>query len=114
MNIGCIVCSIIGMLFLLFAVLFTVLGEKAAILISGFNTIPKAERELYDKGRLSRDQRNAFLIWALILGAGAILSALISQVMALIACVVWLIVFLKDVHFDEEKAFGKYKKEEGP
>lgn len=24
--------------------------------------------------------------------------------------IIWLIVFFKDVHLDEEKAFGKYKK----
>jgi hypothetical protein len=29
--------------------------------------------------------------------------------MAIIAFVVWLVVFFKDVHFDIEKAFGKYK-----
>jgi hypothetical protein len=29
--------------------------------------------------------------------------------MAIIAFVVWLVVFFKDVHLDIEKAFGKYK-----
>lgn len=111
MNIGSIACGIGCLLFLLFALLFTVLGEKGAMLISGFNTMPKTQRELYDKARMSRDQRNAFLIWALIFGIGAALSYLISQYMAIIAFVVWLVVFFKDVHLDTEKAFGKYKKQ---
>ena len=79
-------------------------------LISGFNTIPKHQRELYDQDRMSRDQRNAFLIWSGIMGIGAILSYFISQYMGVIAFIVWLIMFFKDVHLDEEKAFGKYKK----
>lgn len=110
MNIGFILMGISCLLFLLLALLFAILKGKAAILISGFNTIPKYQRELYDQDRMSRDQRNAFLIWAGIMGIGAILSYFISQYMAVIAFIVWLIVFFKDVHLDEEKAFGKYKK----
>ena len=110
MTIGCIVCGIGCLLFLLLAFLFTILGEKGAMLISGFNTMSKAERELYDKASMSKDQRKSFLIWSLILGIGAIFSYLISKYIAFIAFVVWLIIFFRDVHFDEEKAFGKYKK----
>ena len=44
------------------------------------------------------------------MGIGAILSYFISQYMGVIAFIVWLIMFFKDVHLDEEKAFGKYKK----
>lgn len=111
MNIGYIACGVGCLLFLFLAFLFTLLGEKGAIFISGFNTIPKVKRELYDKARISKDQRNAFLIWALILGIGAVLSYLISQYVAIIAFVLWLFVFFKDVHLDEEKAFGKYRKQ---
>lgn len=97
------------MLFLLFALIFTILKEKSAILISGFNTMPKEKRELYDKEKLSKDQRNAFLIWAVIQGTGAILAYSLSQYIAIVAFVIWLIVFFKDVHLDENKAFDKYK-----
>lgn len=60
---------------------------------------------------MSINQRNAFLVWAVILGTGAILSYFISQQIAIAAFIVWLVVFFKDVHLDEEKAFGKYKKQ---
>lgn len=82
MNRGFFACALSGLLFLLFALIFTVLKEKAAILISGFNTLPKQERALYDKEKMSRDQRNAFLIWAVIMGLGAVLSYFISKYMA--------------------------------
>jgi hypothetical protein len=49
---------------LLFALLFTILKEKGAMLVSGFNTMPKEKRALYDTAKISKDQRNAFLIWA--------------------------------------------------
>lgn len=44
-----------------------------------------------------------------IFGAGAVLSLLASQYFAVAAFIVWLALFLKDVHFSAEKAFEKYK-----
>lgn len=110
MNTGFVMCSVLCLIFSLLAILFTVLKEKSSILISGFNTMPKEKRELYDTEKLCKDQRNSFLLWAFILGAGAVLSYFVSQYMAIIAFVIWLVLFLKDVHSDEEKAFEKYKK----
>lgn len=110
MNAGFIICGASCVLFLLLAFLFTVLKGKAAILISGFNTMPKEKRELYNKEKMSKDHRNAFLIWAFIQGVGAVLSYFVSQYMAIVSFVILLIVFFKDVHLDEEKAFWKYKK----
>lgn len=109
MNIGCILCGILCMMFVLFALLFTILKEKGAMLISGFNTMPREKRELYDKTKMSTDQRNAFLIWAKILGTGAVLSYCVTKYMAIIVFALWLVVFFKDVHLDAEKAFEKYK-----
>ena len=109
MNIGFIVCICCCLLFLIFALIFTILKDKAAILISWFNSMSKDQREMYDQKKMSKDQRNAFLIWGLIFAVGAILANFISQFFAIIAFIVWLIIFFKDVHLDEEKAFGKYK-----
>ena len=112
MNAGMLGCGFMSLLFLLFALLFAVLKGKAAILISGFNTMTKEQRRQYDIERMSRDQRNSFLIWAVILGAGAVLSYAVSQYLAIAAFAVWLVVFFRDVHLDAEKAFGKYKKQQ--
>ena len=110
MNIGFIVCGGACLLFLLLTLIFTIFKEKSVMLISGFNTMQKEKRELYDKEKLSKDHRNIFLIWAIIQGIGAILAYYISQYIAIIAFIIWLIVFFKDVHLAEEKAFGMYKK----
>lgn len=110
MNTGFIVCGGVCLLFLLFALIFTIFKEKSAMLISGFNTMPKEKRELYNKEKLCKDQRNTFLTWAVIHGIGAILAYSISQYIAIAAFIIWLIVFFKDVHLDENKAFDKYKK----
>jgi hypothetical protein len=103
-------CAVSCLLFFLAALIFTALKGKAAILISGFNTLPKQERALYDQERMSQDQRNAFFLWSVIMGIGALLSYFVSKYMAIAAFGVWFLVFLKDVHLDEEKAFGKYRK----
>ena len=110
MNTGFIVCGGACLLFLLLTLIFTIFKEKSVMLISGFNTMPKEKRDLYDKEKLSKDHRNIFLIWAIIQGIGAILAYYISQYIAIVAFIIWLILFFKDVHLDEEKAFDKYKR----
>ena len=80
------------------------------MLISGFNTLPREKRALYDTARMSRDQRNSFLLWAAVLAAGAALSLLVSQGFAIAAFAVWLVLFFRDVHFNTEKAFAKYRR----
>ena len=102
-GVGCILC-------LLFAFIFTIFKGKAAMLISGFNTMPKEKRDLYDKEKMCRDQRNSFFIWAAILGTGAVLAYCVSKYFAVAAFVIFLIVALKDVHLAESKAFDRYKK----
>lgn len=96
-------------IFLLFALLFAALKEKAAILVSGFNALPRREREQYDRAKLSRDMRNQFLLWAAILGAGALLARFVWPPIALVAIAVWVVAFFREVHWDTKKAFGKYR-----
>ena len=110
MNIGWSACSLLSMILLVFGIVFAIFKEKATIFISGFNVISKEERQFYDQRKMSRDLRNSFFIWVIILAIGAVLSYYISQNIAIIAIIVWLIVFFKDVHLDEKKAFEKYKK----
>ncbi|MEY8355721.1 DUF3784 domain-containing protein [Lachnospiraceae bacterium 54-53] len=77
--------------------------------MGGFHSLPKVQRELYDTERMSRDQRNAIMLWSIIMAAGAVFSYSISQYTAIAAFIIWLIVFFKDVHTDIKRAFGKYK-----
>lgn len=109
MNIGTIACLVMVVIFLIMVVIFVLLKDKGVMLISGFNTLPKEERDHYNKEKMSTDQRNRFLLWTLIFIAGALLSYLISAYIAIIAFVVWLILFFKEVHFDTDKAFEQYK-----
>ena len=110
MGIDAKICGVLSIIFLGMAILFGIMKGKAAILIAGFNTMPKEQRQQYDRERMSEDQRNIFLLWAVILGAGGVLSYLFSwKYGADIAMLIWLVVFFRDVHLDEEKAFGKYR-----
>lgn len=103
-------CAGMSIIFWIMAVLFAVLKGKAAILIAGFNTMPKNQRQQYDREMMSKDMRNSFALWALILAVGGILSHVLSrQSIAVVAMIIWLIIFFREVHLDEEKAFGKYK-----
>lgn len=109
MNAGFYLCLVLAIIFGIMTLIFYVSGKKAVVLISGFNSLPKTQRELYDIESMSRDQRNAMLLWTIIMAAGAILSYSVSQYIAIAAFGIWLILFFKDVHMDPEKAFKKYK-----
>ena len=101
----------LSVMFLIFALIFTLLGEKGANLISGFNTMSKEEKNHYDKKGIVSDMRNDFLIWAAILAIGAICTYLFNWLFAPIALIIWLVVLFSDVHLDPYLAFDKYKKD---
>ncbi|MFP3154402.1 DUF3784 domain-containing protein [Lachnospiraceae bacterium ZAX-1] len=109
MNIGTISCILMASIFALIALIFALLKEKAVILIAGFNMLPKEKQAQYDKGKISVDFRNMCSIWGIIFVAGAVFSFLAGTYMAILAFVVWLVLFFKEVHLTVEKAFEKYK-----
>ena len=110
MNIGTITCLILAVFFGIISIIFALLKEKGALLISGFNTMPKEEREKYDQKKMSIDMRNSLFLWTIILFAGAISAHFISKYCAIIAIVVWLFIFFKNFRIDSEKGFEKYRK----
>lgn len=109
MNIGAIVYFVFIIIFTLIIGIFSILGKKETILISGFNLKSKDEREKYETERMSKDYRNYMFIWIVIFLVGSISSYYIYQYCSVLAFVIWLVIFFKDVHLDEKKAFGKYK-----
>ena len=61
------------------ALLFFILKEKGAILVSGFDSIPENQKDKYDKKKISLDMRNTLLLWGIILLLGTILSQSIHE-----------------------------------
>ena len=108
MNIGFWSCIILVIPFLIIGVLFAIFKEKAAKFVSGFNSFSKEEQALYDKAHISRDIRNQCFIWAAIMLAGALLSCFLTPYMAIPTYIIWLVLFFREVHFDNHKAFEKY------
>lgn len=108
MNIGFWACTVLLIPFLTVGVLFAVLKERGTKLVSGFNSLPKAEQALYDKGRIALDMRNQCFVWSAIMLLGALLSYFVTAYMAIPAFGVWLVLFFREVRFDVHKAFEKY------
>ncbi|MBT9778006.1 DUF3784 domain-containing protein [Clostridium sp. MCC353] len=104
------VCVSLAAVFCLLGIVFALSGEKGAMLVSGFNTLSKEEREKYDRKQISLDMRNSLFLWSGILGAGAVCSIIFHWGMAAAALLIWLVLFFRDVHLDAHKAFEKYKK----
>ena len=109
-GVGFYSCLFLAVFFIGLALLLALLGEKGARLISGFNTLPKAKQALYDQQKLVRDQCRLLVIWAIVLGGGALLSFFISQFFGVAALILWLFLSLKEIHWDANTAFEKYKK----
>ena len=98
MNIGFWSCIILVIPFLIIGVLFAIFKEKATKFVSGFNSFSKEEQALYDKAHVSRD----------IMLAGALLSCFLTPYIAIPTYIIWLVLFFREVHFDNHKAFEKY------
>lgn len=102
-------CIVMVPAFWILALIFGIFKERAAKLLSGFNTLPEYEQEQYDRAWMARDERNNFLLWGGIMLAGAA-GSLVWPYAAVPAYCLWLILFFKGVRLDARKAFQKYKK----
>ena len=108
MNIGFWMCIVLVPGFFIIGLLFGIFKDKAAKFVSGFNSLSEKEQELYDKAAISRDIRNSCFIWTSVMLIGALVSLFLTPYFAIIAYIVWGILFFKDLHFDVHKAFDKY------
>ena len=110
MNIGFWACIVLVPIFLLLAAFFTVAKENGAKFISGYHSLTKAEQELYDWAWVVRDMRNSLLIWTAVMVLGAVISLLVTKYAAIVAYLIFIFLFLQDVHMDAYSAFEKYLK----
>ena len=108
MNLGFYSCIVLVLPLWILAAIFGIFKEKATNFLSGFNTLPDYEKEQYDRAWMAREERNNFLLWGSIMLVGAMVS-LVWAYAAIIAYLVWLILFFKDVRLDAREAFKKYK-----
>lgn len=79
------------------AFVFQSLKEKGTRLISGFNTLPKAEQAKYNKKKLSLAMRNQFFLWGILLLIGAVLSFSISDYFGVIAVGLWFLLVIQSI-----------------
>ena len=110
MNAGLVACLLPIPILVLLAAVFGLAKGKAAMLVSGFNTLPERQRAEYDADALSKDMRNLCLILTAVMAAGCMLSHFVSPYMAVAAYVIFVVLILKDVRLSADGAFGKYRK----
>ena len=99
----------IGLIFLIFTIIFAVRKEKACKLISGFNFFTEAQQAQYDKARLARDYFKLFRTLTIVVFAGAALCLVLGWPAFVAAIAVLLFLLFRVFHVDPEKAFEKYK-----
>jgi hypothetical protein len=108
MNIGAWMCGVLVISFAAIGLLFGLFKEKATKCVAGFNTFSEKEQAMYDRAAISLDIRNQCFWWSAIMLAGTVFSLVLSPYMAILAFIVWGILFFKDTHMDAHKAFEKY------
>lgn len=108
-NIGFCTCISTLPVFIILALIFHFGGEKSANLINGFNSFSETQKAEYDVKRIVRDFRNNFIIWSLLMVAGAVFSYFISGYCAILAFIILFIMIFKDFRIFPEDAFAKYK-----
>ena len=101
--------SVMGVIFLIFAVVFAVKKEKACKLIGGFNFFTEEQQARYDRQRLAKDYCNLFILLTADFFIGAVLCLWLGWPAFAAAMIVLLILVFYDFHWDAEKAFAKYK-----
>ena len=94
---------------LVFGIAFFLLKGRAALFVSGFNSLPKNEQERYDREALARDMGKSCFVWSLVMAAGCALSRFLSPYAAIAAFVVSLVLLFKDVRQDASKALEANK-----
>lgn len=109
MRLGFWMCIVLVFGFAVIGLVFGIFKEKAAGLVSGFNSLPREEQDLYDRAYIARDMRNSCFLWAVVMLIGAVGSFFLSGYFAAAAYIVWIILFFKEVHLDARKAFEKYR-----
>ena len=109
MNIGLVACAIPIPLLIVVGIAFALFKGKAAILVSGFNTMFEHEREQYDADAIAKDMRNDCAIWSAILLAGCLASYFITPFAAIVAYAIWIALLLKGVRLYPTDAFEKYR-----
>ena len=90
-------CAVLVIPFAITGILFGIFKERATKFVAGFNTLSKEEQALYDKAYISRDIRNQCFTWSAIMLIGAVLSYFVTPYMAILAYIVWLVLFFKDL-----------------
>ena len=78
MNIGVAACGLTMLLFIVIGIIFVLLRGKAAMLISGFNTLSVKERAQHDVNAMARDMRNSCFLRAAIMALGCLASYLLT------------------------------------
>ena len=109
MDTGTYTCVMFAVLFAAMGIIFAFSKGRGAQMISGFNTLSKERQKLYDTDAMVKEMRNNMFIWAALMIIGAVLSYYVSSYLCIPVFIIWAILFFKDVHLDEEKAFGRFR-----
>ncbi len=99
-----------GLLFLIFAVYFTVKPERVSFMITNFDRLPSAQREQYDLQGLSRYVCRAFTLCGVICIAGGFAAVAAGSVAYWISTALWVAVAVVTMRADNEKLLKKYRK----
>ena len=99
-----IISLVISVLCFIGAIIFHLLKSKGAILVSGFDNIPKNEQKYYYKEKISLDMRNSLLTWGITLLLGSIFAQFLHEYFGIGAIIIFFILVIHSLgQFDQYK-----------
>ena len=110
MGTGGWICFFTATLLFILGILFLIIKGPAAKWLAGVQCLPIKEREEYDLDRLAKDTGKQFFSWAALLWIGAFLSYIFNDKFAMAAWSLWLLMLIKNTHFDPRKDVEQYKR----
>lgn len=105
---GCICFFMAPFLFIL-GIIFLIVKAPATKWLAGMQYLPVKERKEYDLDRLAKDTGKQFVSWAGLLWVGAFLSYVLNDKLAMGTFGLWLLLLIKDTHFDPRRDIEKYR-----
>lgn len=103
------ICFFMAPFLFILGIIFLIVKAPATKWLASIQYLSIKERKKYDLDRLAKDTGKRFVSWSAVLWLGAIFSYILNDKLAMGAFGLWLLLLIKDTHFDPRRDIEKYR-----
>ena len=109
MGTGGWICFFMATFLFILGIIFLIVKAPATKWLASIQYLSIKERKEYDLDRLAKDTGKRFVSWSAVLWLGAIFSYILNDKLAMGTFGLWLLLLIKDTHFDPRRDIEKYR-----